>query len=169
MYLHARLSFLETLKERHKSMSEEAKFDSTYDSFGLSYQPYSPTVCIDNEMQKTIRTVWYNNGATMIPLYLTVSHRANDAGLEFNFEYRREQQAAYDLTVFYSKMERIFDLATQTPDITIGELLKEIEITAEERNGKPSCKHSKNLSQSLKTTWKLTKSRLKTILSLISA
>ena len=39
MYLHSSLSFLETLKERHKSMPESAKFDSTYDSFGLSYQP----------------------------------------------------------------------------------------------------------------------------------
>ena len=39
MYLHSKLSFLETLKERHKSMPKDSKFDSTYDSFGLSYQP----------------------------------------------------------------------------------------------------------------------------------
>ena len=169
MYLHARLSFLETLKERHKSMDKDAKFDSTYDSFGLSYQPFVPTVCIDEEMQNTLRSVWYNNGATMIPLYLTVSHRADDAGLEFNFEYRREQDAAYDLTVFYSKMEKIFDLAVNDPDITVGEILKETQLTQEERNGKPACNHSKSLSESLKITWKLTKSRLKTILSLLSA
>ncbi|MBE6813489.1 MAG: hypothetical protein E7523_11500 [Ruminococcaceae bacterium] len=169
MYLHARLSFLETLKERHKSMSEDAKFDSTYDSFGLSYQPLVPTVCIDDEMKNTLKSIWYNNGATMIPLYLTVSHRSEDAGLDFNFEYRREQQAAYDLTIFYNKMEKIFDLAVNNPDITVGEILKETEITLDERNGKPACNHSKNLSESLKITWKLTKSRLKTILSLISA
>lgn len=169
MYMHSRLSFLETLKERHKSMSKDAKFDSTYDSFGLSYQPYAKTVCIDEQMEKTVRSIWYNNGATMIPLYLTVSHRADDGGLEFNFEYRREQQAEYDLTVFYSKMERIFDLATKNPDITVGEILKEIEITQQEREGKPICIQKKDLLQSLKTTWKLTKSRLKTILSLISA
>ncbi len=169
MYLHARLSFLETLKERHKSMSEDAKFDSTYDSFGLSYQPYVPPVCIDKEMQETLQTVWYNNGATMIPLYLTVSHRANDARLEFNFEYRREQQAEYDLQVFYSKMEKIFELATENPDVTVGEILREVAITKEERDGKVQCTQSKSLSESLKTTWKLTKSRLKTILSLIWA
>ena len=113
MYLHSRLSFLETLKERHKSMSKDAKFDSTYDSFGLSYQPLVQTTCIDEDMQNSLRTVWYNNGATMIPLYLTVSHRAGDGGLDFNFEYRREQQAEYDLTVFYSKMEKIFLLAAE--------------------------------------------------------
>ncbi len=169
MYMHSRLSFLETLKERHKSMSEEAKFDSTYDSFGLSYQPAMQIACIDDEMKESIRTIWYNNGATMIPLYLTVSHRSNDGGMEFNFEYRREQEAGYDLTVFYSKMEKIFALACENPDITVGEILKKIELTQEERNGKPECRHSKDLFASLKTTWKLTKSRLKTILSLISA
>lgn len=169
MYMHSRLSFLETLKERHKSMSEDAKFDSTYDSFGLSYQPLMQSVCIDDEMKSTLRNIWYNNGATMIPLYLTVSHRATDGALSFNFEYRQEQEAAYDLTVFYSKMEKIFAMGAENPDITVGEILKEIEITEKERNGKPECKHSKDLFASLKITWKLTKSRLKTILSLISA
>lgn len=169
MYMHSRLSFLETLKERHKSMDKEAKFDSTYDSFGLSYQPLMQHVCIDEEMSRTLVSKWYNNGAIMIPLYLTVSHRASDRGFDFNFEYRREQQAEYDLTVFFSKMEKIFIAATENPNITVGEILKEIEITEEERKGKPECIHSKNLSEYLKTTWKLTKSRLKTILSLISA
>ncbi len=169
MYAHSRLSFLETLKERHKSMSKEAKFDSTYDSFGLSYQPLVPFTSIDDDMKNSLRTIWYNNGATMIPLYLTVSHRSEDGGLDFNFEYRSEQQAAYDLTVYYSKMEKIFELCSQNPDITVGEILKEIEITQEERNGKPECKQSKNLLESLKITWKMTKSRLKTILSLLSA
>ncbi|MBQ6601560.1 MAG: hypothetical protein IIX36_07940 [Clostridia bacterium] len=169
MYVHSRLAFLETLKERHKSMPKQAKFDSTYDSFGLSYQPMVATTCIDDEMKNSLRSIWYSNGATMIPLYLTVSHRAQDGGLDFNFEYRREQQAAYDLAVFYSKMEKIFRMAVQNPDVTVGEILKETEITEEERNGKPECRQQKSLSESLKTTWKLTKSRVKTILSLISA
>ena len=33
-------------------MDKEAKFDSTYDSFGLSYQSYVKTVCIDEQMEK---------------------------------------------------------------------------------------------------------------------
>lgn len=169
MYLHARLSFLETLKERHKSMDKEAKFDSTYDSFGLSYQPLMQMTCIDDEMKDSLRTIWYNNGATMIPLYVTVSHRSSDGGFDFTCEYRQEQQAAYDLKVLCSKMEKTLVLAAENPDITVGEILNKIELTQEERNGKPECKHSKDLLASLKTTWKLTKSRLKTILSLISA
>ncbi len=169
MYTHSRLSFLETLKERHKSMSKQAKFDSTYDSFGLSYQPLVQTTCIDGEMKATLRSIWYNNGATMIPLYLTVSHRAEDGGLDFNFEYRREQQAEYDLTVFYSKMEKVFLLASENPDITVGELLERVKITEEERKGKPLCNHKEDKLSSLKTTWILTKSRLTTILSLLRA
>ena len=169
MYIHSRLSFLETLKERHKSMDKEAKFDSTYDSFGLSYQPMMSFSCIDDDMKNSLRSVWYNNGAIMIPLYVTVSHRASDGGLDFNCEYRREQQAEYDLKVLCSKIEKTLVLGAENPDITVGEILNKIELTQQERNGKPECRHSNNLLESLKTTWKLTKSRLQTVLSLISA
>ena len=168
MYSHARLSFLETLKERHKSMSEEAKFDSTYDSFGLSYQPYVPITNIDDDMKNSIRTIWYNNGATMIPLYLTVSHRAIDGGLDFNFEFRREQQASYDLTVFYKKMEQILTLGTETPDITVGEILEKIAITSDERNGKPPVTEPSKKDK-IKDKITLAKSVFKTFVTLIKA
>ena len=168
MYSHSKLAFLETLKERHKSMSKEAKFDSTYDSFGLSYQPYVPLTCIDDEMKNSVRTVWYNNGATMIPLYLTVSHRAADGGLDFNFEYRREQQASYDLTVFYNKMEKILTLGTENPDITVGEILKKCEITWNELKGKPPVEEHRKKDE-IKDKLTLAKSVLKTIATLIKA
>ena len=169
MYSHSRLSFLETLKERHKSMSEDAKFDSTYDSFGLSYQPYVPFNCIDDEMKNTLRSVWYNNGSIMIPLYLTVSHRAVDGGFDFNFEFRREQQAAYDLTVFYKKMEKALSLATENPDITVGELLKAIELTKEEIDGKPAVVESHSKLDAIKDKLTLAKSIMKTFATLIKA
>ena len=169
MYAHSKLSFLETLKERHKSMSKDAKFDSTYDSFGLSYQPHVSFTAIDDEMKDSLRSIWYNNGATMIPLYLTVSHRASDGGLDFNFEFRCEQQAAYDLTVFYSKMEKIFALASENPDIQISEILDSIRLTAEEYNGKPEIIVEKDKFASLKVKWILAKSRLQTIATLIKA
>lgn len=169
MYLHSTLSFLEMLKERHKSMPKTAKFDSTYDSFGLSYQPMMKMAAINEEAEKTVKNIWYNNGAIMIPLYVTVCHRAADSGFDFIFEYRREQEAGYDLTVLFKKIERALLSGAENPDITVGEILNQIKVTQEERNGKIECKSSKNLSESLKITWKLTKSRLKTVLSLISA
>lgn len=169
MYLHASLAFLDTLKERHKSMPKEAKFDSTYDSFGLSYQPPVKVASIDDEMAKTARSIWYNNGATMIPLYVTVLHRTGDGGLDFIVEYRKEPEAEYDLRILYSKIEKTLIIGAENPDITVGEILEKIALTDAERNGKPECVHSNNLLKSLKTSWKLTKSRVKTILSLISA
>ncbi len=169
MYLHSSLSFLQMLKERHKSMSKDAKFDSTYDSFGLSYQPMMKMTSIDEEMEKTARSIWYNNGAIMIPLYVTVCHRNADGGLDFIFEYRREQEAEYDLTVLFGKIENALVIGAENPDITVRELLNKIELTQEERSGKPKCKPSKDLWGSLKIMWKLTKSRVKTVLNLISA
>ena len=169
MYVHSRLSFLETLKERHKSMPKEAKFDSTYDSFGLSYQPPVKITCIDEEMENSLRSIWYNNGAIMIPLYVTVLHRTNDGGLDFIFEYRKEPEAEYDLRILYSKIEKALILGAENPDMTVGEILDKIALTDAEREGKPECAQSKSLLKSLKTTWKLTKSRVKTVLSLISA
>ena len=169
MYLHSTLSFLGMLKERHKSMSKDAKFDSTYDSFGLSYQPKMKMAAINEDMAKTVKSIWYNNGAIMIPLYVTVCHRAVDGGFDFIFEYRREQDAEYDLTVLFDKIEKALTIWLENPDITVGEILEQIKVTQEERNGKQKCELSKDLLTSLKTTWKLTKSRAKTVLNLISA
>ncbi len=167
MYLHSKLAFLETLKERHKSMPKKAKFDSTYDSFGLSYQPPVKITPLDDEMVNTVKSIWYNNGATMIPLYVTVLHRAVDGGLDFIFEYRKEPECEYDLRVLYSKIEKTLILASENPDITVGEILDKIALTDAERKGKPKCAQSNSLLKSLKTSWKLTKSRVKTVLSLI--
>ncbi len=167
MYSHASLAFLETLKERHKSMPKEAKFDSTYDSFGLSYQPLMKSVCIDEEMEKTVQSIWYNNGATMIPLYVTVKHRKQDGGLDFVFEYRQEPEAEYDLRLLYDKMTKALVIGAENPDITVGEILNRIALTDAERNGKPQCKNTHSSFKSLKTTLKLKISSLKTILSTI--
>lgn len=167
MYKHSSLSFLEILNERHKSMAKEAKFDSTYDSFTLSYQPLMKTAFIDDEMAETARSIWYNNGATMIPLYVTVMHRKQDNGFDFVIEHRKEPDSRYDLNILYDKMYKALILGSENPNITVGEILDKIALTNEERNGKPKCKNSKNLLKSLKTTLKLTKSRLTTILELI--
>ncbi|MBQ7117395.1 MAG: hypothetical protein IJN88_04220 [Clostridia bacterium] len=167
MYLHSRLAFLETLKERHKSMPKKAKFDSTYDSFGLSYQPPVKIAALDEEMTNTVKSIWYNNGATMIPLYVTVLHRAGDGGFDFIFEYRKEPECEYDLRILYSKIEKTLVLAGENPGITVGEILDKIALTDAERMGKPKCVQSNSLLKSLETSWKLTKSRVKTILSLI--
>ena len=149
-------------------MPKEAKFDSTYDSFCLSYQPYMKVASISDEMEKSVKSIWYNNGATMIPLYVTVKHRSIGAGLDFIFEYRTEPEATYDLKILFEKIKRTLLIGAENPDITVGEILETIALKDAERNGKTECQSSNHLLKSLKTTLKLTKSRVKTVLSLIS-
>jgi hypothetical protein len=167
MYQHASLSFIETLKERHKSMPEDSKSDSTYDSFGLSYQPLMKSTYIDEKMAETAQSIWYNNGATMIPLYVTIRHRKQDNGLDFCFEHRQEPDAKYDLLILFEKIRQALVRGAENPDITVGEILEKIALTDAERNGKPECKNSHSLLKSLKITWKSKISPLMTILKLL--
>ena len=136
MYQHCSLSFMEMLMLRHKSMPADAKADSTYDSLGFSYQPLMSMPAFNEEMAKTAKSVWYNNGACMLPLYITARHRAEDNGFEFIFEVRKEPDSIYDLNVFYKKVRDTLVLGAENPDMTVGEILEKIAITEEERNGK---------------------------------
>jgi hypothetical protein len=122
---------------------------------------------IDDEMEKTAKSIWYNNGSTMIPLYVTIRHRKQDNGLDFCFEYRKEPPAEYDLRILFKKIEKALLIGAQNPDITVGEILNEIALTDAERNGKPECKSSHSLLKSLKIMWKSKISPLMTILELI--
>lgn len=135
MYCHSSLSFMEMLLLRHESMPENAKADSTYDSLGLSYQPLMTLPSIDEEMKNSSVSVWYNNGACMLPLYVTVRHKAKDKSLEFVFEYRKDPDPVYDLNVFYKKLRDTFVICGNNPDITVGEILDKIAVTDDERKG----------------------------------
>lgn len=139
MYKHCSLSFMEMLLLRHESMPEDAQADSTYDSLGLSYQPLMSIPSIDDESEAA-KSVWYNNGACMLPLYVTVRHRAEDKGFEFVFEYRKTPDPVYDLNVFYKKVHDTLVLCADNPKITVGEILEKIAITKEEREGKEKWK-----------------------------
>ncbi len=136
MYQHSSLSFMEMLLLRHESMPADAKADSTYDSLGLSYQPLMEMPSIDGNSPVDLKSVWYNNGACMLPLYVTVRHRAKDKGFEFIFEYRKEPDPVYDLNVFYKKVHDILVLCSENPEITVGEILEKTAITKEEREKK---------------------------------
>lgn len=131
IYSHCSLSFMEMLIERHKSMPADAKPDSTYDSVGFSYQPLFegakiPDVFCESE--------WLNNGASMIPLYLTVKHRTSDNGFDFIFEYRKDPDPVYDLKIFYKKLEAALLEGASDPFVKTGEILSRNALTDEERN-----------------------------------
>ena len=128
IYSHCSLSFAEMLVERHKSMPADAKPDSTYDSMGFSYQPLMIIPNVDEKTARSAKGVWYNNGASMIPLYLTAKHRANDGGLEFIFEYRLTPNPEHDLDVFFEKMRAALNLGAADPNIKVSEILEKCTI-----------------------------------------
>ncbi len=133
MYQHCDLRFDEMLEARHESMPKDAKWDSTYDSVGFSYQPLMVVPNIDEETEKSAESFWYNNGASMIPLYLTIRHRAADGGFEFVFEFRKEPDPRYDLEVFYKKLSKAMMLGAENPNMTVAEILELDKVTDEER------------------------------------
>ncbi len=133
MYQHCSLGFMEMLALRHKSMPETALPDSTYDSVGFSYQPLMIIPNINDEIAKTAKGVWYNNGASMIPVYITARHRANDGGLDFVFEYRKEPYPVEDLKIFFNKIKIALLAGAENPDVKVGEILKKAELTESER------------------------------------
>ena len=128
IYSHCSLSFAEMLVERHKSMPADAKPDSTYDSMGFSYQPLMIIPNVDEKTARSAKGVWYNNGASMIPLYLTAKHRANDGGLAFIFEYRLTPNPEHDLDVFFEKMRVALNLGANNPDIKVSEILEKCAV-----------------------------------------
>lgn len=133
IYAHCSLSFMEMLIERHKSMPDDAKADSTYDSVGFSYQPLMegvefPGVFCESE--------WFNNGASMIPLYLTVKHRTSDKGFNFIFEYRKTPDPSYDIKIFFKKLENALLSGAEDIYVKVQHILDNNKITKEEREKK---------------------------------
>lgn len=133
IYAHCSLSFMEMLVERHKSMPEDALADSTYDSMGLSYQPLTQMPSIGD---LPCESKWFNNGASMIPLYLTVKHRTSDSGFDFIFEYRKQPDPGYDLHIFYNKLHNALIAGARDINIKIGNILESEKLTENERNKK---------------------------------
>lgn len=134
MYQHCSLNFVKMLEARHESMPKDAKPDSTYDSVGLSYQPLMMVPNFDEETERSSQSFWYNIGATMLPFYLTVRHRANDGGFEFVFEYRKEPDPRYDIEVFFDKIMKSLLKGAEDPQIKVGDILEMYKVTDEERN-----------------------------------
>ncbi|MCF2642380.1 peptide synthetase [Roseburia hominis] len=97
----------------------------TYEPMSLTYQPMT----LKEQGLKQLgdikyKTKWYPNGATTQAMYLTVMHRPEDNGLDFNFEH---QTAAIDrktLEYFYYYLCKIMFKGIERPHLTIEEILK---------------------------------------------
>ncbi len=142
-YMEPEMTFLEGIhkvQEKQNTVFRHANFDpielnmrrgrywkltpgSSYESISLTYQPLS----IQNGGQDIpdipYKSLWYTNGVAAQPLYLTVMHRVEDNGLNFNFEYRKDAVTDYEMEYLYYYLCRVLFRGIEDGNRTIGEIL----------------------------------------------
>ncbi|MBS6398031.1 MAG: peptide synthetase [Clostridiales bacterium] len=97
----------------------------TYESMSLTYQPLTlKEKGLEQLGDIKYKTRWYPNGATTQAMYLTVMHRPEDNGLDFNFEHQVKAVSREQLEYLYYYLCKIMFKGTENPNLTIGEIMK---------------------------------------------
>lgn len=97
----------------------------TYEPMTLTYQPMTlREKGLTRIGDIRYKTKWYPNGASTQAMYLTVMHRPDDNGLDFNFEHQVEAISRDKLEYFYYYLCRIMFRGIENPGLTIGEIIK---------------------------------------------
>ena len=99
---------------------------------GLGYEPisltYQPMTLQENGLTELgdirYKTKWYPNGTCPQGVYLTVMHRPEDNGLDFNFEHQVKAYSREELEYLYYYLCRIMFKGAENPDLTIGEIIR---------------------------------------------
>ncbi len=125
VFEHSNISPMKAVLLRHLAMKSSNRY--TYECITFSYHPHFPMPYYGEDMKKSSRGFWYNNDASVQPLYLTVMHRSNDNGLDFNFEYRIVNNPGEELLHFYDKLLDTLLLGVENPDIKVSEILEKIK------------------------------------------
>ncbi len=96
----------------------------TYEPMSLTYQPLSMR---KNDLAKTggiqYKTKWYPNGATTQAMYLTVMHRTDDNGLDFNFEHQVASVSKKELEYMYYYLCKIMFKGIENPNLSIADIM----------------------------------------------
>lgn len=97
----------------------------TYEPMSLTYQPMTLQ---DQGLEKLggiqYKTKWYSNGATTQAMYLTVMHRPEDNGLDFNFEHQIRAVSRKELEYLYYYLCKIMFKGIENPNLSVGEIIK---------------------------------------------
>ena len=97
----------------------------TYEPMSLTHQPLTlKEKGLDQLGDIQYKTKWYPNGATTQAMYLTVMHRPEDNGLDFNFEHQVKAVSREKLEYLYYYLCRIMFKGVENPDLSIGEIIK---------------------------------------------
>lgn len=97
----------------------------TYEPISLTYQPLTlKEKGLDQLGDIRYKTKWYPNGMTPQAMYLTVMHRPEDNGLDFNFEHQVKAVSREELEYLYYYLCKIMFKGTENPELTIGDIIR---------------------------------------------
>ncbi len=99
---------------------------TSYESISLTYQPLTLKQDADKIPDVPYKTFWYTNGVAAQPLYLTVMHRVEDNGLNFNFEYKKDAVTDYEMEYLYYYLCRVLFRGIENSSRTVREILEMI-------------------------------------------
>lgn len=99
---------------------------TSYESISLTYQPLTINKNTKEMPDIPYKSFWYTNGVAGQPLYLTVMHRPEDNGLNFNFEYRVDAVTEHEMQYFYYYLCRVLFRGIEDEARTVGEILEMI-------------------------------------------
>ncbi len=109
----------------YRSQLYPAAPGQTYEPMALTYQPMTLQ---ENGLEKLngirYKTKWYSNGATTQAMYLTVMHRPEDNGLDFNFEHQVHAVSRKELEYLYYYLCKIMFKGTENPNLPVGDIIK---------------------------------------------
>ena len=96
----------------------------TYEPMSLTYQPLSARKNGLKDLGDIkYKTKWYPNGATTQAMYLTVMHRTDDNGLDFNFEHQIASVSRAQLEYMYYYLCKIMFKGIENPDLSIADII----------------------------------------------
>lgn len=99
---------------------------ASYESISLTYQPLTVQQDEFEIPDVKYKSMWYTNGVAAQPLYLTVMHRPEDNGLNFNSEYQKGAVTDYEMEYLYYYLCRILFRGIEDKNRTVGEILEMI-------------------------------------------
>lgn len=123
MFRHANFDPVEYFA--HRSQIYPNKPGQTYEPMSLTYQPMTlREKGLEQLGDIRYKTKWYPNGATTQGMYLTVMHRPDDNGLDFNFEHQIKAVSREKLEYMYYYLCKIMFKGVENPDLSVGEIIK---------------------------------------------
>lgn len=123
MFRHANFDPVEYFAYRSKLYPHQG--GQTYEPMSLTYQPMTlKEKGLEQLGNIRYKTKWYPNGATTQAMYLTVMHRPDDNGLDFNFEHQVKAVSREKLEFMYYYLCKIMFKGVENPNLKIGDIIK---------------------------------------------